>query len=106
VIASPDASLALDLLAVDEGAAGRAEIDQVDLLVLDLDDRVHATDRLVVDPEVGGRDLADLDHALGQHVLADQLAMLEDPKRQRELGVGHGKSSSWRARARRLPVPR
>jgi len=53
----------VDPLPVDERAASRTEIDDADVVgARDLDDRVHATDGLVVEPEVRRRDLAELDH--------------------------------------------
>ena len=66
-IVSPRLELRLvDLLAVDEGALGRAEVDDAHVTgAVDLDDRVHAADRLVVELEVRRGHLAELDDATG-----------------------------------------
>ena len=57
----------VDPLAVDRRSARGAEVDELDLArPRDLDDRVHARHRLVVKPQVRGRQLADLDDRLVQ----------------------------------------
>ena len=69
----------VDLLAVDEGALGRAEVDDAHVTgAVDLDDRVHTADRLVIELEVRRGHLAELDDGQAQPLLADQLIAFVD----------------------------
>jgi hypothetical protein len=58
-------------------------------VAVDLDDRVHATDRLVIELEVRRWHLAELDDRQAQPLLADELVALEDAERQRCFCAGH-----------------
>ena len=59
-----------------------AEIDQRDGVAGDLDDRVHAADRVVLETQVRRGDLADLDDRLGERLLAEELVATEDAERE------------------------
>src|SRR5262245_4829734 len=60
----------VDLLAVDERALGRTDVDDADVAEsVDLDDRVHAAHRGVLELEVRRGDFAELDHGECQPLL-------------------------------------
>src|SRR5262249_38252844 len=112
-VAEPDRIAVVELglvdpLVVDERTAGRSEIDELDVVVaVDLDARVHATDGLVVEAEVRGWHLAELDHALGQRLFADQTIVLEDSEREWNFRNRHEPDlRRWRACAGHPAVPR
>ena len=80
----------VDALAIDQCSARRAEVDDVHVIGPgDFDDGVHARDRLVVDPQVRGSQLPDLDHVLVQDLFADQLVPFVDFELEGDLDVGH-----------------
>ena len=83
----------VDLLAVDEGALRRAEVDDAHVTgAVDLDDRVHAAHRLVIELEVRRGHLAELDDGQAQPFLADQLIAFEDAECEGNFCAGHGHS--------------
>ncbi len=105
----------VDLLPVDQRALGRAEIDDVDLARTgDLDHRVHAADRLVVDAQVARRQLADLDDVLGQRLGPDELIPLrirsrtsgEHSHRSASLLLTNARSGQLSATSRPQRIPR
>jgi hypothetical protein len=88
-----------DALAVDQRPAGRAQVDQLHVLgSVDLDDRVHARNRVVVDTKVRGRQLADLDDRLVDDLLLEELVPFPDLEFQGHSRVRHGRISF-------LPLP-
>src|SRR5262249_52986792 len=83
-------------------AARGAEIDDADVVgVVDLDDGVHSTDGFVVEAEVSRGNLAELDDALRQLVLADQGVALKDSKREWDLDIRHATGLPSPVRGRR-----
>src|SRR5690606_1835113 len=80
----------VDLLPVDEGPLRRAEVDDAHVTgAVDLDDRVHAAHRLVVELEVRRGHLAELDDREAQPLLADELIALEGAEGERCFCAGH-----------------
>jgi hypothetical protein len=80
----------IDALPIDQCPARRAQVDDVHVIGPGhLDDGVHARNRLVVDPQVRGSQLPDLDHVLVQDLFADQLVPFVDFELEGDLDVGH-----------------
>ncbi len=80
-----------DLVAIDEGAGGAAEVqDDHVIRPVDLHHRVHPRDGLVVDAHVGGRQLPDLDRLLGQDLATNELIALVDVELDWRACVVHG----------------
>ena len=90
----------VDLLAIDQGPAGRAQVDDRDVLRPgDLYDRVHAAHGLIFDSQVRRRKLPDLDDVLGQRGFLDELLPFVDLKCQGNIYTAWHRASSasgWR----------
>jgi hypothetical protein len=90
LVAGPENRL-VDSRPVDHGAAGGAEIDEPRLpAIVDLDDRMHAGHGFLLQAQVRGRQLADLDDRLAQHLLSHHLLAFEDLELDGYTCVGHG----------------